>query len=131
MNKLTKQSLNMTSDFGKFLRSLFDNNEEVASEYSKHSSCNVTLVADVDIEWATDLVNKYGLSIEPSVLVGHWMIEAVSDYSWGIEWSCVSEAVRVKEVTKTVTKTVTQWIPIEDENPVSEVPCTRPQARSK
>lgn len=117
--KLSRSSTGLSrGDFQNFAKSLFDNSEELDSEYAKHSECRVTLLADVDLEWAEVLQKRYKLPCTPEQMVGHWKVEGTSDYSWGFNWDCVDEVVKVYKTEITVTKTITEWKPIPDENPV-------------
>lgn len=126
--KLSRSSTGLSrGDFQSFAKSLFDNSEEHDSSYSKHSECNVTLIADVDLEWAEVLQKRYKLPCNPEQMVGHWMVEGTSDYSWGFNWDCVDEVVMVQKIERTVTKTIIEWKPI-DESPAQ---CSSKQPQSK
>lgn len=127
MNKITASSLNMGSEFKALLRYMFDDNEEIESDYAKHSSCRVKLLARIDQEIAIDIINEFNLPLTVDDLVGNWVIESLSDYSWGIDWDMVDEAVKVEQVTETIT--VTKWKPICDEN--VQPACSSKQPQSK
>lgn len=127
--KLSGSSTGLSrGDFQSFAKSLFDDSEELDSEYAKHSECHVTLLAEVDLEWAEVLQKRYKLPCTPEQMVGHWKVEGTSDYSWGFNWDCVDEVVKVYKTERTVTKTIVEWKPVCDEN----VPiCSSKQPQSK
>lgn len=110
--KLTAQMFSMGSEFTQLLRHLFDDSFDISEEFSKHSSCRVELGAEVCEEVAKDLIESFNLDIDPVQLIGTWMCEAERDYSNGIQWYCVDEAIMVKQVTVTKTVTETSWKPI-------------------
>lgn len=110
--KITASMFGMGSEFTQLLRHLFDDSFDISEEFSKHSSCRVELGAEVCEEVAKDLIESFNLNIDPVQLVGTWMCEAERDYSNGIQWYCVDEAIMVKQVTETKTVAVTSWKPI-------------------
>lgn len=119
MNELTAKILGLDeSGFIKFMKHMFDDTFEISNEYSKHSACNVELGTEIDLEYATELVQTFALPVAPSDLVGTWAYAASSDYSWGIEWSMVECAYRVEQVTETIT--VTNWKPVRDAKPATK-----------
>ena len=131
MNKIWKYGTTLTTaQFKSLIRSIFEDPFEISEEFMKHQECRCELGQEIDLELAKEILDSYkGIQITPEQLVGTWMMECSRSYNDGIYWDEVSEIVKVREVTETIT--VTKWKPIEDENPVSEVPCARPQSCSK
>lgn len=113
MNKLSASTLGITDQqFTQLIRLIFDDYEELDEQHLKHSEFLITALADVDKGWANTMVKMINLSIDSSVLVGHWIAELCREESWGTNWSQTSEILRAEEVTET--KTVTYWKPIRE-----------------
>ena len=117
---ITKLARDQTPHFAKLVKYLFDDCETVEEEYSKHSACNVTLQATIDLETAEGAVEYAGVDIPAEDLVGDWLVYASREYSWGIDWDNVYEIFRGAKVE--TTKTETKWNPIHAE---SSAPCSK------
>ena len=117
---ITKLVRDQTPHFAKLVKYLFDDCETVEEEYSKHSACNVTLQATIDLETAEGAVEYAGVDIPAEDLVGDWLVYTSSDYNWGTDWDNVYEIFRGAKVE--TTKTETKWNPIHVE---SSAPCSK------
>ena len=117
---ITKLVRDQTPHFAKLVKYLFDDCKTVEEEYSKHSACNVTLQATIDLETAEDAVEYAGVDIPAEDLVGDWLAYTSRDYSWGIDWDNVYEIFRGAKVE--TTKTETKWNSIHVE---SSAPCSK------
>ena len=117
---ITKLVRDQTPHFAKLVKYLFDDCKTVEEEYSKHSACNVTLQATIDLETAEDAVEYAGVDIPAEDLVGDWLVYTSSDYNWGTDWDNVYEIFRGAKVE--TTKTETKWNPIHVE---SSAPCSK------
>ena len=130
---ITKLVWDQTPHFAKLVKYLFDDCETVEEEYSKHSACNVTLQATIDLETAEGAVEYAGVDIPAEDLVGDWLVYACNvtlqatidldtsrEYSWGIDWDNVYEIFRGARVE--TTKTETKWNSIHVE---SSAPCSK------
>ena len=117
---ITKLVRDQTPHFAKLVKYLFDDCETVEEEYSKHSACNVTLQATIDLETAEGAVEYAGVDIPAEDLVGDWLVYASREYSWGIDWDNVYEIFRGAKVE--TTKTETKWNSIHVE---SSAPCSK------
>lgn len=135
MNKITDQTFALfRNGWQKLLRHIFDDAESIEGGHFKHSEYFCQMVAEVDLEWATEIVTRCGLSyacpdnreVDPASLVGSWMVDGTTSPDNGFYWDCVSEIVKVEKVTKTVT--VTEWKPICNE---TVEPCCSQQPQSK
>lgn len=119
MNKISDNTFSLShNDWKRLVRYIFDDSETTEGEHFKHSEYFTKLVAVVDLDWATTIVNKLGLmynrpdnrEVNPADLVGTWMVEGTSSPNNGFYWDYVSEVVKVEKVTKTIT--VEEWKPI-------------------
>lgn len=117
---ITKLARDQTPHFAKLVKYLFDDCETVEEEYSKHSACNVTLQATIDLETAEGAVEYAGVDIPAEDLVGDWLVYTSREYSWGIDWDNVYEIFRGARVE--TTKTETKWNSIHVE---SSAPCSK------
>ena len=117
---ITKLVRDQTPHFAKLVKYLFDDCETVEEEYSKHSACNVTLQATIDLETAEGAVEYAGVDIPAEDLVGDWLVYTSRDYNWGTDWDNVYEIFRGAKVE--TTKTETKWNPIHVE---SSAPCSK------
>ena len=117
---ITKLVRDQTPHFAKLVNYLFDYCETVEEEYSKHSSCNVTLLATIDLETAEGAVEYAGVDIPAEDLVGDWLAYTSHDYNWGTDWDNVYEIFRGAKVE--TTKTETKWNSIHVE---SSAPCSK------
>ena len=117
---ITKLVRDQTPHFAKLVKYLFDDCKTVEEEYSKHSACNVTLQATIDLETAEDAVEYAGVDIPAEDLVGDWLVYTSCEYSWGIDWDNVYEIFRGAKVE--TTKTETKWNSIHVE---SSAPCSK------
>ena len=117
---ITKLVRDQTPHFAKLVKYLFDDCKTVEEEYSKHSACNVTLQATIDLETAEDAVEYAGVDIPAEDLVGDWLVYTSCEYIWGIYWDNVYEIFRGAKVE--TTKTETKWNPIHVE---SSAPCSK------
>ena len=117
---ITKLVRDQTPHFAKLVKYLFDDCDTVEEEYSKHSACNVTLQATIDLETAEGAVEYAGVDIPAEDLVGDWLVYTSRDYNWGTDWDNVYEIFRGAKVE--TTKTETKWNPIHVE---SSAPCSK------
>ena len=117
---ITKLVRDQTPHFAKLVKYLFDDCETVEEEYSKHSACNVTLQATIDLETAEGAVEYAGVDIPAEDLVGDWLAYTSRDYNWGTDWDNVYEIFRGTKVE--TTKTETKWNSIHVE---SSAPCSK------
>ena len=117
---ITKLVRDQTPHFAKLVKYLFDDCDTVEEEYSKHSACNVTLLATIDLETAEGAVEYAGVDIPAEDLVGDWLAYTSCDYNWGIDWDNVYEIFRGAKVE--TTKTETKWNSIHVE---SSAPCSK------
>ena len=135
MNKITDRTFSLShNDWKRLLRYMFDDCESIDEGHFKHSEYFTKLVAEVDLDWATTIVAKLQLhynrpedrTVNPTDLVGTWMVEGTSSPNNGFYWDYVPEAFKVEKVVETIT--VTKWKPICDESPVQ---CSSEQPQSK
>ena len=117
---ITKLVRDQTPHFAKLVKYLFDDCKTVEEEYSKHSACNVTLQATIDLETAEGAVEYAGVDIPAEDLVGDWLVYTSRDYNWGTDWDNVYEIFRGAKVE--TTKTETKWNSIHVE---SSAPCSK------
>lgn len=117
---ITKLARDQTPHFAKLVKYLFDDCETVEEEYSKHSACNVTLQATIDLETAEGAVEYAGVDIPAEDLVGDWLVYTSRDYNWGTDWDNVYEIFRGAKFE--TTKTETKWNSIHVE---SSAPCSK------
>lgn len=101
---ITKLVRDQTPHFAKLVKYLFDDSKTVEEEYSKHSACNVTLQATIDLETAEDAVEYAGVDIPAEDLVGDWLVYTSRDYNWGTDWDNVYEIFRGAKVETTKTE---------------------------
>lgn len=135
MNKITDQTFSLSRNgVNELWKYIFDDAEEDEGGHYKHDEYFVTLVAEVDLEWAATIIEKLNLTLNrpenrevtPDMLVGNWMAEGTRSPNNGFYWDYLSEIVRVEKVVETIT--VTKWKPIVDETAPS-CSCKQPQSK--
>lgn len=122
MNKITNQTFALSrNNLNRLWRYIFDDCEEDEGGHFKHDEYFVKLIAKVDLEWASIIIDKLELTlnqptdreVKPEMLVGTWMAEGTRSSNNGFYWDYLSEIVRVEKVVETIT--VTKWKPIANE----------------